>query len=196
MTTVKHKILILSGKGGGCKSTFSAQLSFALAAKDFQVGLLDIDICGPRQQDAWVMSIGFLLPDSDETVIWRGPRKNRLIKQFLKDVYWGELDFLTGEHTDVTEKVIEYTREKAPELLDLIAASEVFDSSSGGAAKMCSEMGVPFLGKVPLDPQLCRAAEEGKSCFADPKCGVSTPALKIIIEKLVTNYWPNEMSVE
>ncbi|KAK9017204.1 hypothetical protein V6N11_079686 [Hibiscus sabdariffa] len=47
MATVKHKILILSGKGGVGKSTFSAQLSFALAAKDFQVGLLDIDICGP-----------------------------------------------------------------------------------------------------------------------------------------------------
>ncbi|EOY11094.1 Nucleotide binding protein 35 [Theobroma cacao] len=299
MATVKHKILILSGKGGVGKSTFSAQLSFALAAKEFQVGLLDIDICGPSipkmlglegqdihqsnlgwspvyvESNLGVMSIGFMLPNPDEAVIWRGPRKNGLIKQFLKDVYWGELDFLvvdappgtsdehisivqflqatgidgaiivttpqqvslidvrkevnfckkvgvpvlgvvenmsglcqplmdfrflrmteTGEHTDVTEKVIEYMREKAPEMVDLIAASEVFDSSGGGAAKMCREMGVPFLGKVPLDPHLCKAAEEGKSCFVDQKCGVSAPALKHIIEKLMTNYWPEEMAVE
>ncbi|EOY02668.1 Nucleotide binding protein 35 [Theobroma cacao] len=267
MATVKHKILVLSGKGGVGKSTFSAQLSFALAAKDFQVGLLDIDICGPSipkmlglegqdihqsnlgwspvyvESNLGVMSIGFMLPDPNEAVIWRGPRKNGLIKQFLKDVYWGELDFLvvdappgtsdehisivqflqatgidgaiivttpqqvslidvhfkflrmteTGEHTDVTGKVIEYMREKAPEMLDVIAANEVFDSSGGGAAKMCMEMGVPFLGKVPLDPQLCKAAEEGKSCFTEQKCGVSAPALKNIIEKLMANYWHEEM---
>ncbi|XWS57674.1 hypothetical protein CRYUN_Cryun09bG0193500 [Craigia yunnanensis] len=97
----------------------------------------------------------------------------------------------TGEHTDVTEKVIEYMREKAPEMLDLIDASEIFDSNGGGAAKMLKEMGVPYLGKVPLDPQLCKAAEEGKSCFADQKCGVSSRAiLKIIIEKQITNYGP------
>ena len=118
MATVKHKILVLSGKGGVGKSTFSAQLSFALAAMDFQVGLLDVDICGPsipkmlglegqdirRSNLGWspvyvdsnlgVMSIGFMLPDPDEAVIWRGPRKNGLIKNFLKEVYWNEIDFL------------------------------------------------------------------------------------------------------
>ncbi len=82
------------------------------------MGLLDIDICGPslpkmlglegeevHQSGAgWspvyladnlgVMSIGFMLPNPDDAVIWRGPRKNGLIKQFLKDVDWGALDFL------------------------------------------------------------------------------------------------------
>nr|AFN53684.1 putative ATP-binding protein [Linum usitatissimum] len=249
MATVKHKILILSGKGGVGKSTFSAQLSFALAAMDFQVGLLDVDICGPSipkmlglegqaihqsnlgwspvyvESNLGVMSIGFMLPNPDEAVIWRGPRKNAIIKQFVKDVYWGELDFLvvdappgtsdehislvqflqaTGidgaiivttpqqvslidvrkevsfckkvgvevlgvvenmsglcqpltdlkflkpgetEQTDVTERILELIREKVPEMLDLVAYSEVFDSSAGGAALMCREMGVPFLGK-------------------------------------------------
>nr|AFN53629.1 putative ATP-binding protein [Linum usitatissimum] len=250
MATVKHKILILSGKGGVGKSTFSAQLSFALAAMDFQVGLLDVDICGPSipkmlglegqaihqsnlgwspvyvESNLGVMSIGFMLPNPDEAVIWRGPRKNAIIKQFVKDVYWGELDFLvvdappgtsdehislvqflqaTGidgaiivttpqqvslidvrkevsfckkvgvevlgvvenmsglcqpltdlkflklgeavEQTDVTERILELMREKAPEMLDLVVYSEVFDSSAGGAASMCREMGVPFLGK-------------------------------------------------
>ncbi|GAB2229675.1 hypothetical protein Droror1_Dr00013925 [Drosera rotundifolia] len=291
MATVKHKILVLSGKGGVGKSTFSAQLSFALAAMDYQVGLLDIDICGPsipkmlglegreihQSSSGWspvyvesdesnlaVMSIGFMLPDPDEAVIWRGPRKNGIIKDFLKKVYWEELDFLVvdappgtsdehisivqylqatgidgaiivttpqqvsmidvrkevnfckkvglnvlgvvenmsglnqslpefkflkrtqnGEDSDVTAWALEYMKEKAPELLKLIASSEVFDSSGGGAAKMCQDMGVPFLGKVPLDPQLCKAAEEGRSCFVDQKCSVSAPALKRIIEKLV-----------
>ena len=119
MKTIKRKILVLSGKGGVGKSTFAAQLAFALAAQGKEVGLLDIDICGPsapkmfglegqevHQSNAgWspvfvednlgVMSIGFLLTNPDDAVIWRGPRKNGLIKQFLKDVDWGEgLDFL------------------------------------------------------------------------------------------------------
>jgi len=288
MATVKHKILVLSGKGGVGKSTFSAQLAFALAAMDFQVGLLDIDICGPSipkmlglegqeihqsnigwspiyvESNLGVMSIGFLLPNPDEAVIWRGPRKNGLIKQFLKEVHWGELDFLvvdappgtsdehisivqflqatgidgavivttpqqvslidvrkevsfckkvgvevlgvvenmsglsqplsefkftrmteTGEQKDMTEWAMSYMREKAPEMLNLIACSEVFDASGGGAAKMCNDMGVPFLGKVPLDPQLCKAAEDGRSCFSDDKCQASAPALKMIIEKML-----------
>ena len=85
-----------SGKGGVGKSTFSAQLAFTLASQGFQVGLLDIDICGPsiprmlglvgqevhQSAAGWspvyvddnlgVMSIGFMLPASDDAVIWRG----------------------------------------------------------------------------------------------------------------------------
>ena len=118
MSMVKHKILVLSGKGGVGKSTFSAQLAFALAQQGKQVGLLDVDICGPsiprmlglmghevhQSASGWspvyvednlgVMSIGFMLPTQDDAVIWRGPRKNGLIKQFLTDVVWNELDYL------------------------------------------------------------------------------------------------------
>ncbi|KAF5186010.1 Cytosolic fe-s cluster assembly factor nbp35 [Thalictrum thalictroides] len=291
MATVKHKILVLSGKGGVGKSTFSAQLSFALADMQYQVGLLDIDICGPsipkmlgleghdihQNNFGWspvyvehnlaVMSIGFMLPNPDEAVIWRGPRKNGIIKQFLKDVHWGELDYLvvdappgtsdehisivqflqetgidgaiivttpqevslidvrkevnfckkvgipvlgvvenmsglrqpvadvrfmrvseTGEEREDTEWALEYIRQNAPELLNLVACTEVFDSSRGGAARMCAEMGVPFLGKVPMDPQLGKASEGGRSCFTDQKCGVSAPALKRIIAKFIPDH--------
>lgn len=118
MSLIKHKILVLSGKGGVGKSTFSAQLAFALAQQGKQVGLLDIDICGPsiprmlglvghevhQSASGWspvyvednlgVMSIGFMLPSKDDAVIWRGPRKTGLIKQFLTDVVWNELDYL------------------------------------------------------------------------------------------------------
>ena len=140
MGAVRHKVLVLSGKGGVGKSTFAAQLAFALAHKGHRVGLLDIDICGPsvplmlglrgqqvhRSASGWspvyvtssagggmdggdddddddddgvelgVMSVGFMLPNPDDAVIWRGPRKNGLIKQFLTDVDWGSegLDYL------------------------------------------------------------------------------------------------------
>ncbi|CAO2035532.1 unnamed protein product [Urochloa humidicola] len=287
MSNVKHKILVMSGKGGVGKSTFSTQLSFALAEMDYEVGLLDIDICGPSipkmlglegqsihtsnfgwqpvyvESNLGVMSIGFLLADQDAAVAWRGPRKNNLIKQFLKDVDWGDIDYLvvdtppgtsdenisiakylksagidgaiiittpqqvslvdvrkginfckmagvpvlgvvenmsglrqaisdmrfvkpseSGE-TDVTEWALDYIREKAPDLLSVVACSQAFDSSKGGAEKMCHEMGVPFLGKVPMDPELGKAVEEGRSCFNDKKCSASAPALKQIIEKLI-----------
>ncbi|VIO97381.1 Mrp-family putative nucleotide-binding protein F10G8.6, putative [Brugia malayi] len=119
LKNVRHKILILSGKGGVGKSAVAANLARALAVNDkIQVGLLDIDICGPSQArmlgveqesvhesgDGWcpivvkdnliVMSIAFLLQNRSEAVIWRGARKNALIKQFLKDVDWGTLDYL------------------------------------------------------------------------------------------------------
>ncbi|KAJ1680200.1 cytosolic Fe-S cluster assembly factor nbp35 [Spiromyces aspiralis] len=120
---IRHKILILSGKGGVGKSTFTSQLAFALASdENSEVGVVDIDVCGPSipkimgcEQEqvhpsggGWspvyimdnlcVMSIGFMLPSPDEAVIWRGPKKNGIIKQFLKDVDWGSderpLDYL------------------------------------------------------------------------------------------------------
>ncbi|KAJ0237608.1 hypothetical protein HA466_0245540 [Hirschfeldia incana] len=292
MATVKHKILVLSCKGGVGKSTFAAQLSFALAGMDHQVGLMDLDICGPsmpkmlglegqcshKSNFGWepvyvedhlgVMSISFMYADSaEEPAIWRGPRKNDHIKKFLKDVYWRDIDYLvvdtppgtSDEHitissclagidgaiivttpqevamvdvrkgvnfckktginvlgvvenmsglvqplsdfkfikqlgssssVDVTEEMISCLKENAPpEILldDVFVWSQVFDSSGGGAERMCEEMGVPFLGKVPLDPQLCRAAERGKSCFEGNKCSVSAPALKSIIEKVVAS---------
>ena len=118
LARVRHVVLVLSGKGGVGKSTFSSQLAFTLAEQGCSVGLLDVDICGPsiprmlgavgakvhQSASGWspvwltenlgVMSIGFMLPEEDDAVIWRGPKKNGLIQQFLGDVDWGELDYL------------------------------------------------------------------------------------------------------
>ncbi|XP_022901467.1 cytosolic Fe-S cluster assembly factor Nubp1 homolog [Onthophagus taurus] len=117
---VKNKILILSGKGGVGKSTMTALLSRSLALEDAarNVAVLDIDICGPSQPrvlgvlgeqvhqsgSGWspvfvednlsVMSIGFLLGSADDAIIWRGPKKNGMIRQFLSEVDWGSLDYL------------------------------------------------------------------------------------------------------
>ena len=119
LASIAHKILILSGKGGVGKSTLTAMLGQAFAAnEEHTVGIMDADICGPSipkmmgvetetihvSSTGWspvwvtdnlgVMSIQFMLPNRDDAVIWRGPKKNGLIKQFLKDVDWGDMDFL------------------------------------------------------------------------------------------------------
>ena len=118
LARIKHKIVVLSGKGGVGKSTVAVNLAVGLALAGKKVGLLDVDVHGPSvprllslssadphmeqngmEPVAWgknleVMSLGFLIKDPDQAVIWRGPIKGGLIRQFLADVYWGDLDFL------------------------------------------------------------------------------------------------------
>ncbi|RWR96920.1 cytosolic Fe-S cluster assembly factor NBP35-like protein [Cinnamomum micranthum f. kanehirae] len=91
---------------------------------------------------------------------------------------------LDGDENDAIEWAVNYIKAYAPGLLSLVACSEVFDSGGGRAKKMCMDMQVPFLDKVRMDPQLCKAAEEGHSYFADQKCSPSAPALRRIIDKL------------
>ena len=118
LSNVKNLIGIASGKGGVGKSTVAANLALALQAKGAKVGLCDIDIYGPsipiqmgvvdakptvstdhkkfvpvEAYGVKVMSIGFLV-DEDTPVIWRGPIVSSVVKQFLEDVVWGELDYL------------------------------------------------------------------------------------------------------
>jgi Mrp family chromosome partitioning ATPase len=120
LSSIQHVILVLSGKGGVGKSTVCCQLAHTLSARGYGVGVLDVDICGPsaarmlgcsgrtvhKSGSGWmpvyanpnlsVMSIAFLLGDEDAAVVWRGPRKNGLIKQFLTETCWDEegLDYL------------------------------------------------------------------------------------------------------
>lgn len=137
---VKHVLLVLSGKGGVGKSTITTELALAFRHAGKKVGILDVDLCGPsiprmlsvgkpevhqcdsgwvpvyadpQQQQLALMSIAFLLEDSDEAVIWRGPKKTALIGQFVSDVAWGELDVLlvdtppgtSDEHLAVLENL-------------------------------------------------------------------------------------------
>ncbi len=119
LQNVKNIILILSGKGGVGKSTVASQIALGLSKKEnLQIGLLDVDICGPsiprmmgleneeirqspqgmlpiyKEQNLAIMSIGYLIKDKKTPVIWRGPRKNGLIKEFFCNTSWDKLDYL------------------------------------------------------------------------------------------------------
>jgi len=117
LKNIKHKIAILSGKGGVGKTTVAVNLAYALATKGYETGLLDADIHGPNvpkmlgiehetiygdkegmepikaSPHLKVISLAFML-NEDAPVIWRGPLKMTAIKQFIGDVKWGKLDFL------------------------------------------------------------------------------------------------------
>jgi len=117
LAAIKHKILVMSGKGGVGKSSTAANIALALSQTGAKVGLMDIDLHGPsiptllglenqrppvvddsmvpvERNGLKVMSIGFLVANPDDALIWRGPVKAGVIQQFIKDVHWGELDYL------------------------------------------------------------------------------------------------------
>ena len=114
---IKNIIVVMSGKGGVGKSSFSSLVAIALNKKGYQVGLLDADITGPSIPKLFgvkakpevtefgalpvesktkikLMSMNFMLPHEDDPVIWRGPVIASVIKQFTNEVVWGDLDYL------------------------------------------------------------------------------------------------------
>ncbi len=119
LSKIKHKLLVMSGKGGVGKSSVSANLAVGLAKQGYKVGLMDIDLHGPSlagimgiegalnvNEEAQlaepkevangmkIVSMQSLMEDSDQAIIWRGPVKTGIIRQFISDVVWGELDYL------------------------------------------------------------------------------------------------------
>jgi Mrp family chromosome partitioning ATPase len=231
MENVKHTILVLSGKGGVGKSSIAVNLAIWLSMQGKNVGLLDIDIHGPSipkllhlehfkvqvlgdkmipavySKSLKIMSVGFLLRNNVDAVIWRGPMKHNVIKQFVTDVLWGDLDYLvtdcppgTGDEplsiaqflgkidgavivttpqqiavVDV-KKCITFCRQLNLPIFGVIENMSGFvcphcnqriDVFAGnGGQEMAKDFGVPFLGKIPMDPGLAHACDLG-SPFID-----------------------------
>jgi len=118
LSKIKHKIFVLSGKGGVGKSCVSANLAGSLSKKGYKTGLMDVDVHGPSiahmlgltgmldisenkllmpkqiNGNLKVVSVQALMQDKDQAIIWRGPAKTGMIRQFVSSVDWGELDFL------------------------------------------------------------------------------------------------------
>jgi len=227
LKSIDQTLIVLSGKGGVGKSTVAVNVALSLALQGFRTGLLDIDIHGPsvpkllnissRRLGALdgkivpmesylglkVMSMGFLLDQDDQPVIWRGPLKYNVIKEFLQNVAWGELDYLVVDCPpgtgDEPLSIAQMLKEKASAIivttpqqvatvdvakcitfcnqLDLPIAGiienmsgfvcphcgkEVDVFSHGGGEKLASHYNVPFLGKIPLDPEIVKSGDEGQ----------------------------------
>jgi len=249
MQRIRHKILVLSGKGGVGKSTIAANIATGLARAGHTVGLLDVDVHGPsipqllglRQQSVGisgnemlpvqmndhlsVMSIGFLVPSQQDAVIWRGPMKFNVIRQFLKDVKWGTLDYLivdsppgTGDEPLAVAQLI--NRPASAVLVTTpqdLAVSDVRRSvnfchkvdlpilgiienmsgfvcpscgqqvdlfKSGGGEALAAEVQVPFLGKIPLDPNVVSCGDSGETFERKNHQSASTQALDQILETI------------
>lgn len=193
---VKKKLLILSGKGGVGKSTVVMLLSRFLGQTypNQNFGVLDIDICGPSQPrilgvenenvhqsgSGWspvsvednicLMSIGFLLGSTDDAIIWRGPKKNGMIRQFLSEVDWGCLDLLlldtppgtSDEHLSVVS-YLKNEKEQNLKALIITTPQEVSLLDVRKEISFCKKQGIPILGVI-----------ENMSTFVCGHCGNSS----------------------
>jgi len=235
---IRHKIVVLSGKGGVGKSSVAANLAVSLSRKGLKTGLLDTDLHGPSiptllgmegklpdQNDGRmtpvsfsdtlkVMSVGLLLQDRSEALVWRGPAKHGVIKEFLTTVDWGDLDYLvvdcppgTGDEPlsviqllrDVdgavivttpqdlalvdVRKSVTFCRHLNLSVIGVIEnmsgyvcphcgeSTDIF--KSGGGKQLADDMGIPFLGSIPLDPAMVSAGDDGRPFAGE---NLDTPA--------------------
>jgi ATP-binding protein involved in chromosome partitioning len=187
MGDIRQKLLVLSGKGGVGKSTVAANLAVSLARAGKHVGLLDVDVHGPSipklvgleghpveiageeiipvkvGDNLAVMSIGFLLSSHKDAVIWRGPMKYHLIRQFLKDVLWGHLDYLVVDSPpgtgDEPLSVAQLVGSPAAAII-VTTPQEVAISDVRRCVSFCNTLSLPVLGIV-----------ENMSGLLCPKCG-------------------------
>jgi Mrp family chromosome partitioning ATPase/predicted Fe-Mo cluster-binding NifX family protein len=227
LSRINRTLMVLSGKGGVGKSTVAVNLALSLAARGQRVGLLDVDIHGPSIPKMLglngqkvgvsndneiipieyfgklhVVSMGLLIEHDDQPVVWRGPLKFNVIKEFLQHVTWGNLDYLvidappgTGDEPlsvgqlikERASAVIVTTPQQVATIdvakcitfcnqLNLPVAGIIENMSGficphcgkevdifmkGGGKELAQRMNVPFLGAVPLDPDIVRSGDSG-----------------------------------
>jgi len=250
LKTIKHRIAVMSGKGGVGKTTVAVNLSVTLAKQGLRVGLMDVDIHGPNVPKMLgieskklegseagginpieflpnfkVVSMAFLLQDKDLPVVWRGPLKHSLIQQFVKDVNWGELDYLiidlppgTGDEPlsvaqvisdmdgsiivttpqDValldSRKSVTFSRQLKLPVVGIIenmgglicphCGAEIDLFKIGGGEKAAKELGIPFLGRIPIDPEIVQDSDRGVPFVLSHPDSKAAKAFKEAVEKI------------
>jgi Mrp family chromosome partitioning ATPase len=163
-------------------------LALTLQHLGFKVGVLDIDLTGPsipqmfgleskihQSSQGWipvytdatktlgVVSLGFLLQNKDEPVIWRGPKKNAMIQQFVNDVFWGDVDYLLIDTPPGTSdehiSVCGYIKEFNPKAIVVTTPQGVSLSDVRREINFCKKVDIPIIGLV-----------ENMSGFVCPHC--------------------------
>ena len=244
---VEAIIAVASGKGGVGKSTIAVNLAKALQGRGNAVGILDADVYGPslptllrlsgkptadeqnkmiplEKDGLRVMSMGFLA-DENTPVIWRGPIVTKLIKQFLRNTVWGDLDYLvmdlppgTGDvqltlvqQLKMTGAVIVSTPQELA-LLDAKKGAEMFRKvgtpvlglienmsyflcphcdgrtdifRTGGGERASRQLGVPFLGQIPIDPEIMKTCEEGTPIVEHSPGSAGAQAIQVVLDRLL-----------
>ena len=186
LASIKNKLVVMSGKGGVGKSSTAVNLALALSQEGKSVGLLDVDIHGPsipkmlgveevkpqvvneqilpiECNGIKVMSTGFLIPQKKNAIILRGPRKNLLIQQFIRDVAWGELDYLVVDCPPGTgDEPLAVLQLIGPRTMAVIVTTpqDVAVLDVKKSLTFCSELKIPVLGVI-----------ENMSGFVCPHCG-------------------------
>lgn len=186
---IKHVVGIVSGKGGVGKSMVTASLANLLASKGYRVGIMDADITGPSIPRMYgltgpaqaddegiypvltdngikVMSINLLMPDPETPVVWRGPILANMVKQFWKDVIWGELDYLLVDMPPGTGDVPLTVFQSIPVdgIMIVTTPQDLVKMIVKKAYNMAQMMHIPVLGLI-----------ENYSYLICPDCGKEIP---------------------
>jgi ATP-binding protein involved in chromosome partitioning len=225
---IRNIVAVGAGKGGVGKSTTAVNLAVALQRKGARVGLMDADVYGPNipqmlgtqgqpeisedkrivppvAHGIKVISMGMLVPP-DQAVIWRGPMLHGAVQQFMRDVDWGELDYLVvdlppgtgdvslsmaqsvpvagavvvttpqGVSVSDVRKAVGMFRQLNIPVLGVIENMRTFACphcgehtdifGHGGGEKMAADMGIPFLGSVPIDTRVREGGDDGQPIVA------------------------------
>ncbi|HET97682.1 MAG TPA: ATP-binding protein [Desulfurivibrio alkaliphilus] len=190
---IRHKILVMSGKGGVGKSTVAVNLAVGLAGKGFRVGLMDVDLHGPdisrmlnlsdtpttssegrilplpAGDNLRVISLENMMENRDDPIIWRGPLKYQAIRRFIADVDWGELDYLVIDAPPGTgdEPMTVAQTIKDAKALVVTTPQKVALADVRKSINFCGHVGMKVLGLV-----------ENMSGFVCPHCGKTAELFK------------------
>ncbi|MBW1952169.1 MAG: P-loop NTPase [Deltaproteobacteria bacterium] len=190
---IRHKLLVMSGKGGVGKSSVAVTLALALAWRGFKVGIMDVDLHGPNvlrmlglrealdlthgsfvlpgdlSDNLKVISIEALMQNRDSAVIWRGPLKHRVIQQFITDVEWGQLDYLIIDSPPGTGDEPLSVAQTIPDAQAIIVTTpqEISLADVRKSINFCRKVNMKILGLV-----------ENMSHLICPKCGEQIPLFK------------------